>query len=458
MGGRLIISGLPRRRFLQRLGQGVALASLAGTRAGLALPPEQDRFPLAVCDEGLSTCLLRMVASDGHFLFPGRTGEPQPHLRQGAVYGFGFVRADAGEAIGDAISNHKGKVQWPAPTIAVDEDTELRIKLINAGLAVRIDLADSHTIHWHGFRNPLSLFDGVPEMSIAVPVSREFMYLYPPRAAGTYMWHCHFEDVEHVQMGMQGSIYVRPRQNGEVGGSGIRSRLGGNPGAPVRGYAYNDGVADADPRSTAYDREFTLLLNELWTLAHDHIESIQENNWNDYYPNYWLINGRCYPDTVKAGNDPSMLFDDGDGLPTVRQPISSLIQVNPGERVLLRFANLGYQQHSMQLPGIRMKVIGHDATLLRGPAGDDTSYFTNTVFLGPGEARDVLFTAPPFRGPGTTDDLGLHDTYLLRNADAQKLTNAGVSGLGGMATEVRVYQGPATVPLQTEPNQTYPAV
>ena len=30
---------------------------------------------------------------------------------------------------------------------------------------------------------------------------------------GTYMYHCHFEDVEHVQMGMTGMVFVRPKQN-----------------------------------------------------------------------------------------------------------------------------------------------------------------------------------------------------------------------------------------------------
>jgi FtsP/CotA-like multicopper oxidase with cupredoxin domain len=465
MSGKLITGRLPRRRFLQRLGQGALVASLAGSHRSWAVPAD-DLDPLALCGLGASPCELRLVATDGHFSFPGRSGEPDPVGRTGAVYGFGFVRADAQSSIGKAISKHKGHVQWPAPTIAIDESRTLHVRLINAGLKVRIDLADSHTIHWHGFRNPLSLFDGVPEMSIAVPPSREFTYFYAARQPGTYMYHCHFEDVEHVQMGMQGNIYVRPNQNQELVSGLARSRLGGNPAAPVQGYAYNDGVADNDPRSTAYDREYAMLLNELWTLAHDNLESVQENNWNDYYPNYYLINGRSYPDTVKSSDDPSMAVDDGTTAePTVRQPISSLVQCLEGERVLLRFANLGYQQHAMQLAGIPMRVIGHDATLLRGPAPTfaDTSYATNTVYLGPGEARDVLFTAPPYDGlRAMSDSLGSHNVYMLMNRDAHKLSNNGdpslanlANGIGGMATEVRVYAPgtPLTTP-QATPNAT----
>ena len=79
---------------------------------------------------------------------------------------------------------------------------------------MRPDLFDAHTIHWHGFRNAIPWFDGVPEMSISVPIGRDFAYYYQPRDPGTYMYHCHFEDVEHVQMGMTGVLYVRPKQNG----------------------------------------------------------------------------------------------------------------------------------------------------------------------------------------------------------------------------------------------------
>jgi FtsP/CotA-like multicopper oxidase with cupredoxin domain len=312
----------------------------------------------------------------------------------------------------------------------------------------------------------VSIFDGVPEVSIAVPIARKFTYFYPPRSAGTYMYHCHFEDVEHVQMGMQGIIYVRPKQNktGNPAGAPI-ARLGGNAGSPVLGYAYNDGVNTSDPLSTAYDREFTLLLNEVWTLAHDNDEAIQATDFTDYQPNYWTINGRAYPHTLLRGTGSgseafnALAIDDGDGAgASLRQPNSSLIQVNPSDRVLLRFADLGYQQHAMQLPGIRLHVVGQDATLLRGPTGADNSYLTNTIYLGPGEARDVLFTAPAYDPIGAISDgsLGSYNRYVLMNRNVSKLNNNGATaadGLGGMATEVRVYQNP--LPPQSAPNEAY---
>jgi FtsP/CotA-like multicopper oxidase with cupredoxin domain len=147
------------------------------------------------------------------------------------------------------------------------------------------------------------------------------------------------------------------------------------------------------------------------------------------------------------------------------QPISSLVQCNgpgasryapaTGDIVLLRLANLGYQQHAMQLPGIPMKVVGEDATLLRSPSGADLSYTTNTLYIGPGEARDVLFTAPAYNAARgvLADAFGNYNRYFFKNRSAWKLSNNGAPGLGGMATEVRVYQN--TLPAQTAPNQTY---
>jgi FtsP/CotA-like multicopper oxidase with cupredoxin domain len=255
------------------------------------------------------------------------------------------------------------------------------------------------------------------------------------------MYHCHFEDVEHVQMGMTSIVYVRPSQNGTTIGGYNR-------------FAYYDGDG-----STGYNREFALLLDEIWTTPHDNLEAIQETVWPDYKANYWTINGRSYPDTVVPnGSADPVTFEltPPPGRPElVFQPNSSLIQVNPGDRALLRLANLGYEQHAMQLPGIRMRVVGEDAALLRNGAVD-LSYLTNTVYIGPGEARDVLFTAPAFdaSAPTATDSVGAYNIYLFKNRSLHALTNGGAPGLGGMVTEVRVYQG-SPLPPQTAANQTY---
>jgi hypothetical protein len=116
----------------------------------------------------------------------------------------------------------------------------------------------------------------------------------------------------------------------------------------------------------------------------------------------------------------------------------------------------------MELPGIPMQVVGQDATFLGpgtslGVSYGDRRYTTNTLYLGPGEARDVLFNAPAYdaAAPSGADSLGSYNRYLFRNRDYRKLSNNGAPGAGGMMTEVRVYAPANPVGAQTYVNQTY---
>jgi FtsP/CotA-like multicopper oxidase with cupredoxin domain len=411
-----------RREFLQAGGLGAAAVAAGSGIYGLARSGDATAATPAT---------FALAATDGHIILPNRP-PTSDHPEGRPVYIFGFTAVPVSATVSDLGTNFKGKAVHTAPVLDFAQETDLRITLTNLGFVGRPDLTDGHTIHWHGFRTPSTLFDGVPEVSVAVPIQRQFTYFYRPHNPGTYMYHCHMEDVEHVQMGMTGIVFVRPSQDGST-------TL--DPLHRSSRFAYNDGDG-----STAFDREFALLLNEIWAEVHDNDEDIQESIFTDYAPEYFTINGRVYPQTILPNDDPS--------LPS--QPNSSLIQCNGGDRVLLRMANLGYQQHALQLPGIApLKVVGEDATLLRSATGADLTYSTNTLYLGPGEARDVLLTAPAFDAlrPGGTDGRGAFNTYWLRNRDVSKLSNNGAAGLGGMATQVRVYQN--ALPAQTTASQTY---
>jgi FtsP/CotA-like multicopper oxidase with cupredoxin domain len=400
-----------RREFLKAAGVGAAGVAAAGSGfAAAARAVGGATSPVYASDVRMA-----LAATDGQIILPGR---PNP------LYIFGFINVpappDAGSDPSSLVAAFKNKAQHPAPILGFRQESDILISLTNLGFLARPDLADSHTIHWHGFRAPVALMDGVPEVSIAVPEQKQFTYFFRPHDPGTYMYHCHFEDVEHVQMGMTSIVFVRPA-------------LGDK-------YAYND-------PSTQFDREYAILINEIWTTLHDNDFLIQETVHTDYKPNYFTLNGRVYPQTVLPSNDPS--------LPS--QPISSLVQCKPNDRVLLRLANLGYQQHAMQLPGIPMKVVGEDATLLKSQGGADLSYWANTLYMGPGEARDVIVTAPAY-DPGRrsgTDTLGNYNLYYFKNRSAWKLSNDGAPGPGGMMTEFRVYNPSVTLPAQIAPNETY---
>ncbi|MDE3011529.1 MAG: multicopper oxidase domain-containing protein [Pseudomonadota bacterium] len=103
--------------------------------------------------------------------------------------------------------------QQPAPLIAIDEDDELFLTLSNVGMIMRPDLFEQHTIHFHGYPQASSYFDGVPDASVAIAIAGSMTYYYTAPEAGTYFFHCHITPPEHLQMGMVGQLYVRPRQN-----------------------------------------------------------------------------------------------------------------------------------------------------------------------------------------------------------------------------------------------------
>jgi hypothetical protein len=332
------------------------------------------------------------------------------------------------------------------PTPGAPNHRDFRVALTNLGLAQRPDLFDAHTIHWHGFRNVIPYFDGEPSGSVSVPAGRVFTYLYRPRDPGTYMFHCHVEDVEHVHMGMTGLVFVRPLQDGDT-------RL-----YPSGKYAYNDGDG-----STGFDREYALFMSEVWAEAHWADAHIQLPEWTDYKPDFSLLNGRVWPATVLPSadfraataspfaldpvTDPATgdLVAPADHPELQYQPYSSLVTCNAGERVLLRFANLGFRPSALGLAGIALKVVGKDATPMRGRTGNDTSYLTRTVSLGAGESLDAIFTAPAYQGGAAG-----YDTYVLANRALQRADHLD-GGSGGQRTEVRVY--PAnTLPAQRHPN------
>lgn len=331
----------------------------------------------------MGTVSRRYGATDGFVMMPDGTTH----------YIFGFV--DITGVPEHMIFESRGRAQLPAPLLEAYEGDDVYLTLTNLGMPGRPDLDDAHTIHWHGFPNQIPLWDGVPEVSLSVPVGRDFVYYYRPRDPGTYMYHCHFEPVEHIQMGMVGPLVVRPL-------------IEKAPGYAGRKFAYND-------PATEFDREYLIFLTEMDSRAHHLVANVQEFDWTEYRPNYWLLNGRAYPDTVKPAGAAE--------LPA--QPYSALVSVRTGERVLLRFVNLGYQQHTVQILGIPLRVVGEDARRLLGVHGEDLSRRRNTLYLAPGQTADAIFTAPE---PGV---------YPLYSTNFHRNTNDG-SSFGGMVTEVRV--------------------
>ncbi len=256
--------------------------SQAGRRCSPGRPPGRARCSSPRPELRLaadSPPNLYLAGTDGWIFLPKTPAIPPFHPDNLApdpftTYIFGFRNVTG---LSDAQrSNQKNKAQHSAPLFWVDQfnpasPVDFKVQLTNLGLALRPDLFDAHTLHWHGFRNVIPFFDGEPTGSVAVPTGRIFTYVYRPREPGTYMYHCHVEDVEHVHMGMNGLVFVRPTMGPK--------------------FMYNDA-------STAFDREFAMFLSEVWAESHWADAHIQLPEWSDYRADFSLLNGRVYPDTL----------------------------------------------------------------------------------------------------------------------------------------------------------------
>ena len=302
---------------------------------------------------------------------------------------------------------------FPAPPIVLDEGDEFYLTLTNVGMVKRLDLFDPHTVHYHGFPQAASIFDGVPDASVAINMGSSMTYYYKVNDPGTFMYHCHVEATEHMQMGMLGNLYVRPVQDGTAYVYNGRS---------YTTFAYNDGDG-----STGYDVDYPLQMGSFDASFHDASEAVQPLPFALMVDNYPMLNGRGYPDTVVAGPLAAQPPENGG---KESQMESSLITASPGQRILLRISNLNVTRfYTLGSMGITMQVIGKDAKLLRGPTGKDLYYTTSSVTLGGGESLDALVEIPAGAAVGTR--------YFLYTTNLNYLSND-ADPLGGMMTEIRV--------------------
>ena len=182
--------------------------------------------------------------------------------------------------------------EFPAPTLKIKEGQQLYLNLANVGMALRPDLFDPHTVHWHGFPQAAPVFDGVPDASLSINMTANYTFFYNVVFPGTYMYHCHVEATEHMQMGMLGNLFVTPKQDN------LLSLYPKNPitGALYKGFAYNDGDG-----STGYDVDYPIQISGFDSAFHDASLTVQPLPFALMKDRYPMLNGRGYPDTVAAG-------------------------------------------------------------------------------------------------------------------------------------------------------------
>jgi len=378
------------------------------------------------CNVGLRNIACKHITAGDGFALMGDRTDAQPS--EIFIFGFhdvtylyppGGVYATKAEA--DAVVMNDGLLaaETSAPTINVSETQEFYLTLSTAPMPIRPDLFDPHTVHFHGFPNAATIFDGEPMVSLAINQGASVTYYYNLAGrAGTYLYHCHVEATEHMQMGMLGNLFVRATNDTGT--------------APNR-FVYND-----IDNSTRFDVEFPVSVISFDPRFHDANLNIQPLPFADMLDTYPLLNGRGYPDTINPNSlpVPQQKTDERairgfatDPITHSSQKLPSLITATTGDRILIRLSSIAtVDLYTISAGGLPMQIVGKDARIFRGRALADglPLYQTvNSVNIGGGESYDIIIDTTGVT-PGT---------YFLYSTNLNELTNE-LQEFGGMMTEI----------------------
>jgi FtsP/CotA-like multicopper oxidase with cupredoxin domain len=389
--------------------------------------PEYLAHPNAVCKS--------LIAGDSFAVMSD--GNP--------MYMFGFGE-QTGTSPVDIVADGILDAEWPGPTIELEQGDEFYLSLTNVGTVIRPDLFDPHTVHFHGFPNAATVFDGVPEVSVSINHGATLTYYYNIVEPGTYIYHCHVEASEHMEMGMLANLYVHPGQDVTGCGAGCAvagRKLGPGGGAATGepwGYTYNDGDG-----TTGWDVEKPIQVSSFDPDFHDASVFVQPLPFAHLEAKYPMINGRGYPDTVTPGDLPAPIDNTApvaghpigkmtgtggevlnNGTPT--QTLDSAITVTQGKTLLLRLSNVSIDRfYTLKAQGLPMKIVGTGARQMRGVTGKNLYRDVSSVNFGGGETHDVLID--------TTNVVA--GTYFLHAAELHQMSNLTQLD-GGMITEIEV--------------------
>ena len=386
-----------------------------------------------------------LLATDGLISLP-LDGELCTTNRKEDVYIFGFtgglLDVDGNqieenkyldyteEANWPTILDQKGTAIIPSPMIWGEVGDHIYITLINIGMKYLSNFKDFHTVHMHGAHVATQL-DGFPESSFGVPMWEKTTekpptatYFFHPENPGTLMYHCHVEASEHVQMGMYGALVIYPSMR-SLAKNGITKcskcgywKLNGEEQYHIpktstnRNFAYNN-------IHSYFDKEYVMLLSDLDSLWHESVRNPDpENPFNpvNFKPNFWLVNGRAFPDTLEPHPLTPNPNDNPD--PNLTQiNYESYVHVKTNEKFLLRMINMSYQVVPWHIHGWHFMVAGKDGHVSPFLAlAKDCEHidheltemgFTNTI--GSGETYDLIITAD--------DKRGLYRKYIVKGQD-----------------------------------------
>jgi CopA family copper-resistance protein len=246
----------------------------------------------------------------------------------------------------------------PGPLLRLKEGQNVRI-------AVRNELDEDTSIHWHGVLVPFPM-DGVPGVSFpGIKAHSTFVYEFPIVQSGTYWYHSHSGLQE--QIGHYGPLIFDP--------------------------------ADTDP--VQYDREHVLVLSD-WSFMHPHLIFARLKQESGFFNRQKLtlidrINGKN-PLTsedremfARMRMDPTDIADVTAAayiyLINGHSPLENWTGIfRPGERVRLRIINSATQTtFNFRIPDLPMTVVSADGINVRPVETDEFQ-------IGNAETYDVIVT------------------------------------------------------------------
>jgi manganese oxidase len=305
----------------------------------------------------------------------------------------------------DASPTGSGVVQYPGPTLILNEGDTVTISLANQ-LAEPVSMVFpgmtmiSSTVPVFSRGSKANLSSLAPE---ALPDGTQ-TYVFKAAKAGTYYYESGSNQPIQLRMGLFGAIVVRPATyrkgfNGApmpnqvpFGLSVIdpatsarhpQVRVNYNDSTGTGGVAYTP--SNASDLTTAYDREYLIIGSEMDPYFHKWMEFGGTYDLSKWRSNYWFFNGRNAPDTMDGPNVAN--------LPS--QPYNAMPLAHPGERVLVRLVDMGQEFHPFHHHGNHSRVIAVDGNLLSSnPAasGADLSWLAFTETMAPGKTLDTIFT------------------------------------------------------------------
>lgn len=226
-------------------------------------------------------------------------------------------------------------------------------------------LPEATTAHWHGVLLPNGM-DGVGGLTQkAIQPGETFKYEFTLHQAGTLMYHSHHDEMTQMALGMTGMFIVHPRR-----------------------------------ATKRVDRDFVILLHE-WRVDPG-AKRPDPNEMVEF--NILTMNAKAYPGT-------------------------EALVARTGERVRIRFGNLGaMDHHSIHLHGFQFKLTATDA----GEIPASAQWPEITVLVPVGSTRTIEFVADE---PGDWA-MHCHMTHHVMNQMGHGLPN--IIGIDPKKLDARV--------------------